>query len=158
MSSRSVRLAALAALTTLGASASTACGEDELVCVDVDPACSPLYAPTWDNVYANTILPKCGTGGGACHEGASARGGLRLDDPVIAHQQLTDPAAGYVIVGDVSCSELIQRVNTASSSLLMPRGARLAASERCALAQWVLAGAPGPATTAAATARSEVRR
>ena len=119
-------------------------GPDQLECVELDPSCAPLYAPTWDNVFANTLRPKCGTGGGACHEGVGARGGLRLDESEVAYQRLTAANKDYVIVGDASCSELIQRVYTSSSSLRMPAGSSLPESERCALAQWVLAGAPGP--------------
>jgi hypothetical protein len=120
------------------------CGEDELVCIEVDPSCAPLYAPTWDNVFANTIEPKCGTGGGACHEGVNAQGGLRLDESMSAHAALTSPAHDYVLVGDPGCSQLLQRIYASSSKLRMPRGNTLPDSERCALQQWVLAGAPGP--------------
>ncbi|MBZ0234087.1 MAG: hypothetical protein K8M05_17285 [Deltaproteobacteria bacterium] len=119
-------------------------GPDQLECVDVDPACAPLYAPTWENVFTNTLRPKCGTGGGACHEGVGAKGGLRLDESEVAYRTLTAPEKGYVIVDDASCSELVQRVYTPSSALRMPRGSSLPDSERCALTRWVLAGAPGP--------------
>lgn len=137
----------MARMTAIAITLSTlaACpGPDQLECIEVDPSCAPLYAPTWDNVFSNTLHPKCGTGGGACHEGASARGGLRLDDYDFAYRSLTAPGKNYVMVNDVPCSELVQRIYTSSSSLRMPRGSTLSDSERCALAQWVLAGAPGP--------------
>lgn len=120
------------------------CGEDELVCIEVDPSCTPLYAPTWDNVFNNTIEPKCGTGGGACHEGVNSRGDLRLDDPVTAHAALLSPAHDYVLLSNPGCSQLLQRVYSSSEELRMPRGDSLPEGERCALQQWVLAGAPGP--------------
>jgi hypothetical protein len=120
------------------------CSGPSLECIEVDPSCAPLYAPTWDNVFANTVQPKCGTGGGACHEGVGARGGLRLDESASAYQALTNVNRSYVMVDDVACSELLQRVYASSSELRMPRGASLGESERCALQQWVLAGAPGP--------------
>jgi hypothetical protein len=119
-------------------------GQDQLECHEVDPACTPLYAPTWDNVFANTLHPKCGTGGGACHEGTGARAGLRLDDYDLAYQSLTAPGKPYVDVNDVACSEVIERIYASSSELRMPRGSSLPDAERCAIAQWVLAGAPGP--------------
>lgn len=119
-------------------------GPDQLECVEVDPTCAPLYAPTWDNVFANTLRPKCGTGGGACHEGPGANGGLRLDESDIAYRTLTAQSKNYVELSDVPCSELIQRIYSTSSSLRMPKGSSLPDAERCALAQWVLAGAPGP--------------
>lgn len=119
-------------------------GEDELVCVTVEPSCAPLYQPTWDNVFANTLAPKCGTGGTGCHEGAGSKGGLRLDESEIAYRGLTSSIKNYVEPGDVGCSELIQRIYSTSSALVMPRGAPLSEAERCALTQWVSAGAPGP--------------
>ena len=122
-------------------------GEDELVCIEVDPGCAPLYPPTWDNVFANTISPKCGTGGGGCHEGVSSQGGLRLDESAAAHAVLTSPAHDYVLLDNPGCSQLLQRIYTTSSRLRMPRGNTLPEGERCALQQWVLAGAPGPAVS-----------
>ena len=119
-------------------------GPDQLECIEVDPTCAPLYAPTWDNVFNNTLRPKCGTGGGACHEGSGAHGGLRLDEYETAYRTLTAASKNYVMLEDIPCSELIQRIYAASSSLRMPRGSSLPDSERCALAQWMLAGAPGP--------------
>ena len=119
-------------------------GPDRLECHEVDPTCQPLYAPTWDNVFANTLRPKCGTGGGACHEGSGSRGGLRLDDYDFAYRSLNAPGKGYVDVDDVACSEVIQRIYASSSELRMPRGSSLPDAERCAIAQWILAGAPGP--------------
>ncbi len=134
-----VPTAALAAIVLAGCP-----GEDQLVCIEVDPTCTPLYEPTWDNVFANTLRPKCGTGGGACHEGTGARGGLRLDEEAIGHRSLTISSKNYVRVDDVECSEMIQRIYSSSSSLIMPRGSSLPDAERCALTQWVVAGAPGP--------------
>jgi len=119
-------------------------GPDRLECIEVDPTCAPLYAPTWDNVFLNTLRPKCGTGGGACHEGPGSRGGLRLDESEFGYRSLTNTAKGYVRVNDVACSEILQRVYSDADSLRMPRGSSLPDSERCALQQWVLAGAPGP--------------
>ena len=118
----------------------TGCPDDELVCVQVDLSCAPLYAPTWDNVLTNTLIPSCGTGNGVCHSTSGHRGGLILDDPATAHAHL----ARYVTPGDVACSELTQRIFSTSSALRMPRGSRLNAPEACAIAQWVAAGAPGP--------------
>jgi len=134
-----VLLAACAGLALAGCP-----GEDELVCVELDTACAPLYPPTWENVFANTLEPKCGTGGSGCHEGAGARGGLRLDDSTLAFQSLTTTLKNYVDPGTPGCGEMIERVYSTASSLRMPRGTALVEAEKCALAQWVLAGAPGP--------------
>ncbi|HVK78891.1 MAG TPA: c-type cytochrome domain-containing protein [Kofleriaceae bacterium] len=124
------------------------CPDDELTCVDIDPACTPLYEPTWANVFDNTLAPKCGVGGSSCHGGASPWGALHLDDPTRAHADLTRAGAGIVIAGEPSCSEMIMRLNASSSKLVMPRGSRLQDSEICALERWVAAGAPGPAPAA----------
>lgn len=133
-------MSAIALLTAAACS-----GPDSLECITVEPSCTPLYAPTWENVFANTIQPKCGTGGGACHEGVAARAGLRLDESQGAYDELINPNRPYVMTDDVACSELLQRVYSNVSSLRMPRGSTLPDAERCALQQWVLAGAPGPA-------------
>jgi hypothetical protein len=133
-----------------------ACPADHLECFDVDPTCQPLYAPTWDNVFANTLHPKCGTGGGACHEGTSARGGLRLDDHDLAYSSLTAPGKDYVMVDDVPCSQVIERIYASSADLRMPRGSSLPDAERCAIAQWILAGAPGPVDAGVDASSAEV--
>ncbi len=134
-------------LAVLGlALALAGCPDDEtLACVAVDPTCTPLYAPTWPNVLANTFAPKCGVGGSSCHAGAAPNGGLHLDDPARAHADLIEPARGLVIAGDPSCSEVVARMRASSSRLVMPRGSRLANAEICAIEQWIAAGAPGPA-------------
>ncbi len=113
-------------------------------CVDVDLTCQPLYAPTWDNVYANTIVRTCASGGGACHAAVGAQGGLVLEGDHAAYAALTGPRA-YVVPGDASCSQMIERIYSPSAALLMPRGARLSDPEACAIARWVAAGAQGPA-------------
>lgn len=136
------RVAAVLALALAGG-----CSDDELVCVEVDLTCAPLYAPTWDNVVTNTIVPKCGTGNGVCHSATGRQGGLDLHDPATAHAALVPR---YVTPGDVACSELTMRVFSRSSSLVMPRGAPLPPAEACAIAQWVAAGAPGPTAPAVA--------
>lgn len=122
------------------------CPQETLECVAFDPDCAPLYEPTWGNVFANTLAPKCGVGGGACHGGAAAIGGLQLDEIDRAHATLLTAGKTYVIPGDPSCSEIVERMHTSSSRLMMPRGSRLPASEICAIEQWIAVGAPGPET------------
>jgi hypothetical protein len=132
---RVVCLSLVVAVATQGA-----CGDPELTCVTVDLACAPLYAPTYENVTEFTIHPKCAAAG--CHTAAASRGGLVLDDSVNARDVLVN--RGYLVPGDVACSELTERIFTDESSLRMPRGSPLPAGEACAVAQWVAAGAPGP--------------
>src|SRR4051812_11155157 len=100
------------------------CPDDPLACVDVEPACTPLYPPTWANVYANTFSPSCGLGGASCHAGATPNGGLHLDDEPRAYASLTLSGAGLVVAGDPGCSRVVERMRTRSAQLLMPRGSR----------------------------------
>jgi len=116
------------------------CPDDELTCVDVDLTCQPLYPPTFDNVFANTFMPKCGTPGSTCHSAEGHRAGLILDDRDEAYRLLL--MNDRVIPGEPSCSILIERIHAASPRLQMPPGRRLSEPERCALLQWVAAGAP----------------
>ena len=114
---------------------------EPLACVtDVDFAtCQPLYAPTFTNVYRNTIVDSCASSR-ACHGSATGASGLFLDGEDQAYSALVD--GHYVVPGDAACSELVERLYTKNPSLLMPRGARLPDPEACAIGQWVAAGAP----------------
>lgn len=113
-------------------------------CVDRDAtACMPLYEPTWDRVFANTIAPRCGTPGSACHGSASAAGaggGLVVSDIAATHAALLD--RDFVVPSDEACSEVMVRLDTTNDALLMPPGSEpLPESERCAVAQWIADGA-----------------
>lgn len=122
---------------------STGCprNDDPPACVDIDVACSPLYVPTFDNVYANTLQSGCGSTAVACHSREGRAGNMSFEDPATAHAALL---AGRVVPGDASCSEMIVRTEGEGEDYLMPPGAPMSAAERCALIQWVQAGAPGP--------------
>lgn len=113
-------------------------------CIDRDAtACMPLYEPSWDRVFANTIAPRCGTPGSACHGEASAAGasgGLVVSDMAATHAVLLD--SGFVVPSDNECSEVMVRLDTTNDALLMPPGAEpLPEAERCAVAQWIANGA-----------------
>ena len=125
--------------------AMTACSDPpSLSCVDrVDFAtCGALYAPTWDNVYTNTIVRGCSTGGGSCHAHLGRQGGLDLEGSDQAYRALVD--GHYVLAGNAACSPMVERLYTSDPTLVMPRGARLNDAEACAVGKWVAAGAPGP--------------
>ena len=115
-------------------------------CIDsVPPAgCAPPYPPDFHHVYQNTLIPGCASGGGACHELEAARGALGFGDENATHQTLVSPASGRptVIPGDANCSLLTVRMETSDPTLLMPPGYQLSTAERCAVAEWVRAGAP----------------
>src|SRR5689334_23271273 len=98
-----------AALTGALPAALAACPSDALpACTTVDTACSPLYDPTFANVYNTTLRVGCGSTLSSCH----ARGGagrMSLEDPTTAYQSLL---AGRVSPGDPGCSEMIVRTTS----------------------------------------------
>lgn len=107
-------------------------------CVTVDTACSPLYQPTFANVFQNTLRTGCGSTNGSCHS-STGDSGMSLADPAAAHASLL---AGRVKAGDPGCSEMIVRTHSPGKSYEMPPDAPLSAAERCALVQWIQSGAP----------------
>jgi len=115
--------------------------DDPPECVEVDLTCAPLYVPTFDNVYANTLTDGCGGERAACHSAAGRNGGMSFEDPTTAHAALL---AGRVVPGNAACSEMIVRTESVGESFQMPPGSALPEAERCALIQWVQRGAPGP--------------
>jgi hypothetical protein len=114
--------------------------EEPPACITVDTACAPLYEPTFDNVYAMTIKNGCGSDRSACHS-AAGQGGVSFADPQSAYDGLR---LGLVKPGDPGCSEMIVRTSSPGEDYEMPPGAPLSPAARCALIQWVAAGAPGP--------------
>lgn len=116
-------------------------GGDPPACVEVDTTCQPLYVPTFENVYANTLFEHCGSQRSSCHSAAGMKGGMTFEDPQHAFDALT---AGRVKPGDPGCSEMIVRVTSEGESYQMPPGDALPVAEQCALIQWVNDGAPPP--------------
>ena len=121
------------------------CPADEPpACVTVDTSCTPSYQPTFDNVFEMTLENGCGSQLASCHSRAGKQGNMSFEDPQTAHDALL---AGRVKPGDAACSEMIVRVESPGTDYEMPPGAPLSAGHRCALVQWVQAGAPGPGVT-----------
>jgi hypothetical protein len=134
-SCRSMRRLFLAAVVLLGGCPSTpppAC-----TTTAIDTTCSPQYLPTFDNVFENTLKMDCGSGRNSCHS-ANGDGDMSLADPDSAYNSLL---AGHVVPGDPTCSELIVRTHDLGTDYQMPPGGAISAAERCALVQWVAAGA-----------------
>ena len=117
-------------------------------CVTVDTACTPLYEPTFANVYSGTLQMGCGSQLSACH-GPAGLGKMSLVDPSTAHASLLD---GRVAPGDPGCSEIIVRTGAPGKDYQMPPGVNLGAADRCSLILWIQNGAPGPTATAAGAA------
>ena len=111
--------------------------DDPPACIAVETSCTPLYIPTFTNVYNSTLQRVCGPTLGACHS-ATGAGGMSFADPATAHASLLD---GRVTPGDPGCSELIVRTDSPGKAYEMPPQAPLGAAERCSLIQWVQAGA-----------------
>ncbi len=127
--------------------------EDPPACITVDLTCQPLYVPTFDNVYNNTLKLGCGSERVSCHSREGRKGGMTFEDPQHAFDALL---AGRVTPGDASCSEMIVRTGSPGAAYQMPQGptsAALSAAEHCALVQWVQSGAPGPSAPPAAVSR-----
>ena len=122
----------------LGLIALIACGADDVCVEDLDLACTPLYEPTFDEVYANTLKPTCGISGSSCHAAEGNKGGYTFDDPDDSYEQLIDSA---VFAQDAACSPLITRLEAEDPADAMPPGQPLAEAERCAIRQWVDNGA-----------------
>jgi len=135
----------------------TGCAGDPLpACITVDASCAPLYAPTFDNVYTMTLHDTCGSQRASCHSAAGMSGGMSFADPPHAFAALRN---GRVVPGDPGCSKMIVRTDSPGASYQMPPGDPLSPAERCALIQWVQAGAlagsgPGSGLSARAGAGS----
>lgn len=118
-------------------------------CITVDTTCAPLYPPTFDNVWTNTLAKSCGNTNSSCHSATGHQDGLAMTDEAGAFSALLaasgrDPSRMRVVPGNPACSLLIVRTDSPGTDYQMPQGDPLRASERCALLQWVQCGAPGP--------------
>ena len=114
--------------------------EQPPMCITVDTSCTPLYPPTFVNVYKNTLRPTCGATNGACHSATGKQGGLSFADEQTAYDGLLNTR---VTPGDPGCSEMVVRTSSPGKDYEMPPGGGgLNDGARCALVQWVQAGAP----------------
>lgn len=130
---------ALAALPLASCGDSSAEDKSAPKCVQPLPeSCAPLYPPTFDNVFQNTLSKTCASGGGSCHGPSGGNGGLTFADADTSYSLLT---SSRVVAGDPACSKLVVRLESAGESWSMPPGAQLGEGERCAVEQWIYAGA-----------------
>jgi hypothetical protein len=144
VTSRSRRVMLAAVLCSPACDGGADEGDGGPACVSRDAsACMPLYEPSWERVFTETIAPRCGTPGTACHgqaAAAGAGGGLVVSDMAATHAALLD--GGFVVASDEACSELMVRLDTDDAALRMPPGAQaLDEPERCAVARWIAEGA-----------------
>jgi hypothetical protein len=110
-------------------------------CIAVNTSCAPLYQPTFHNIYTMTLRDTCGSTNASCHSAIGRSGGMSFADEASAYAALT---AGRVKPDDPSCSKMVVRTSSPGTPYQMPPGDPLGEAERCALIQWVQAGAPGP--------------
>jgi len=130
--------AAVLAVMTLG------CNDYPPTCVTLAPTCQPLYPPTFENVYNNTIAKKCGGDSASCHSLEGMHGGLVLSDRTTAFTALTSGGSRRAVAGDAACSGVVVRITNKDHAWSMPPEAPLGEAERCAVEQWVQNGATGP--------------
>ncbi len=124
-----------------------ACGSGGDGCVTGIPGdptpCSPLYTPTFDQIFMRTLAPTCAQPGAECHSSAGIMGGLYFASENSAYDLLLgkdgDPAR--VIPGDPGCSTLVERLESTDPTQLMPPGAKLSDAEICAIVEWIEQGA-----------------
>ena len=117
-------------------------------CVELDAAsCAPLYTPTFDNVYTETLRPRCAVEGGSCHanpDAVGARNGFWFDTPERAYGVLLGERgdATWVVPEDVECSPLMSRLQSDDPFFVMPPGSQpMPLGVRCSIAQWIASGA-----------------
>ena len=115
-------------------------------CLDPLPLdCEPTYPPTFQDFYEQRIVRTCGAAGSgvSCHGPEGRQGGLVLSDADGAYDALLGEVDGRrrVIPGDPECSELVRRIESEDPEVMMPPGMRLSERERCAIRQWIAAGA-----------------
>jgi len=133
-------------VAVLAAGLTAGCTDSPPACITVDTSCAPLYAPTFDNVYTMTLQNTCGSQRASCHSAVGLQGGMSFQDPQHAYAALL---AGRVMPGNPGCSLMIVLTDSPGASYQMPPGDPLTEPERCALIQWVLAGAPAGTGSAA---------
>ncbi|HVW23929.1 MAG TPA: hypothetical protein VHC69_01070 [Polyangiaceae bacterium] len=119
-------------------------GDDEPACLP-QPAstnCTPLYEPTFDNVWLNTLKPTCAAAG--CHSGSMPTGDMALDVEDDAYTNLltkSTTSEPRVTPGDVKCGKVIVRLHTKDQPYSMPRGQMLDDDTLCSITQWIANGA-----------------
>ena len=115
-----------------------------LECVqNLNTMCSPLYQPTFDNLYTRTLHPTCAQVGNTCHSSQGAKNGLVFEDETTAYELLLGTKDGRqrVIPNNPSCSLLIEHLESTDPSQVMPPGGMLQEPERCGFILWIAQGA-----------------
>jgi hypothetical protein len=104
--------------------------------------CQLTYEPTFDNVWTYTLSKTCAAPG--CHSGSTPTGNMALDNEDQAYANLRANGTNgqpRVIAGDVTCGNVVVRLNTKNEPYSMPRGTSLPSTDLCAIMQWIANGA-----------------
>ncbi|MBX3192702.1 MAG: hypothetical protein KF819_37305 [Labilithrix sp.] len=102
--------------------------------------CTPLYTPTYDEVFKRTFKATCAEGGADCHASTAKKGGINFDDADEAYASIVG-ATRSVRPSDASCSPLVYRLAATDARIRMPPDRSLDPGEQCAIVQWIAAGA-----------------
>lgn len=135
-----LRRAVVAAAMLQGA----ACSDRGSACVTGLPAeCSPLYPPTFDQIFSRTLAPTCAQPGGVCHASAGVQGGLLFITADDSYAMLLGQSGGSarVVPGNPACSPLVERLESTDPSTVMPPEAPLSEAEKCSIRTWIESGA-----------------
>jgi hypothetical protein len=100
--------------------------------------------PTWSAIFQGILLPTCATQG--CHSGASAAGGLALEDACDAYAALFQPGAcdeAPVLAGSADSSLLIDKLESDQPrcGTPMPPTGPLPEGMKAAVRAWIEGGA-----------------
>ena len=120
------------------------CQEETYSCeIPPDEDCLPLYSPTFEAVYTETLAKSCGVGEGSCHGPAGNQGGLTFDGKEASFLALLgeEGQGTQVLPFDPECSPIMIRLQGHGKAGQMPPGAPLSEAERCAVATWIRQGA-----------------
>lgn len=144
----------LGSLLAFGLVSSASCGGDSsssdagsppdapLSCVAASTyaACTPLYEPKYDEIFARTFKVSCASSGVSCHASTGRQGGINFDDADEAYRNIvTDTRA--VRPSNAECSPLVFRIAATDGRIRMPPGRSLDPGEQCAIARWIANGA-----------------
>jgi Planctomycete cytochrome C len=118
-----------------------------IACVESLPEnCTASIPVNYASIYDKALRSYCGSIGSGtnCHGPSGNKGGLSLYDPSGSYAELLGMNDGRarVLPGDAKCSVLMERLETSNPQYRMPLGGELPAGLRCAIQQWIEAGAP----------------
>lgn len=113
---------------------------DPKSCTTVSTDCTPLYEPTYDQIFENTLKPTCAKSGVSCHASTGHQGGLAFEDADESYRMLVEET-GDARPGDPACSEIVVRITATDGRVRMPPGASIDPGAQCAIIQWIAAGA-----------------